>query len=47
MYFYTDTGSRYVVAIPLEQGLFFNQNLFDYLCNIHVAIPLEQGLFFN
>ena len=35
------------VAIPLEQGLFFNDGIGEPLCDTAVAIPLEQGLFFN
>ena len=35
------------VAIPLEQGLFFNMRRLKWHLAKAVAIPLEQGLFFN
>ena len=35
------------VAIPLEQGLFFNLDVEEAKAFTAVAIPLEQGLFFN
>ena len=35
------------VAIPLEQGLFFNNIPIGIWAELDVAIPLEQGLFFN
>ena len=35
------------VAIPLEQGLFFNKKETTMTIYAQVAIPLEQGLFFN
>ena len=35
------------VAIPLEQGLFFNALASQGIRPLTVAIPLEQGLFFN
>ena len=35
------------VAIPLEQGRFFNDETQDILRQELVAIPLEQGRFFN
>ncbi|EEV88575.1 hypothetical protein HMPREF0198_1321 [Cardiobacterium hominis ATCC 15826] len=35
------------VAIPLEQGRFFNNFRTAINCSFSVAIPLEQGRFFN
>ncbi|EEV88574.1 hypothetical protein HMPREF0198_1320 [Cardiobacterium hominis ATCC 15826] len=36
-----------IVAIPLEQGRFFNDFAENTPRPVFVAIPLEQGRFFN
>ena len=41
------TYQVFAVAIPLEQGLFFNEGAIMRHNKKEVAIPLEQGLFFN